>query len=194
VWREGKKKGLEGEEEWREDGDGKVSATQCGRTERAGSAAAGGAEAGGDRAGAWAASEHAVARIETQRGALRRLVSRAARPAAGPRATLSLAAQQPVWARALEASGRVVAGSVESRTSLRTPELEARAEHQSRDNLSTHLAGSEKWRHLASTSARGAQELSETLWALRQSRARGGKANDWGAAGEFGRATPDRPL
>ena len=60
VWREGKKKGLEGEEEWPEDGD-EVSATQRGRAERAGGVAAGGVQAGGDRAGAWAASQHGVA-------------------------------------------------------------------------------------------------------------------------------------
>jgi hypothetical protein len=145
VWREGKKKGLEGEEEWPEGGDGKVSATGWGRTERAGGAAAGGAEAGGDRAGAWAASQHGVARTETQRGALRWLVSRAARATTGARATLSLAAQQPVWARALEASGRVVAGRVEPRTSLRALALERRAGDQPRDHLPAYLAGSEKW-------------------------------------------------
>src|SRR5205085_5075413 len=38
-------------------------------------------------------------------------------------------------------------------------------------HLPAHLAGSEKWRHAARTSARGAQELPETLRALRQSRA-----------------------
>ena len=82
VWREGKKKGLEGEKEWPEGGD-EVSATGWGRTERAGGVADGGAEAGGDRAGAWAASEHGLARIEAQRGALRWAVSRRAGPAAG---------------------------------------------------------------------------------------------------------------
>src|SRR5450631_3238636 len=75
AWREGKKKGLEGAEVWPESGD-EVSATQWGRTKRAGGVAVGRAEAGGDRAGAWAASQHGVARTQAQRGALRWLVSR----------------------------------------------------------------------------------------------------------------------
>src|SRR5712691_6799758 len=82
VWREGKKKGLEGAEDWPEGGD-EVSATGWARAERAGGVAAGGAEAGGDRAGAWAPPQHGVAGTEAQRGALRWLVSRAARAAAG---------------------------------------------------------------------------------------------------------------
>src|SRR5665213_3114433 len=74
VWRERKKKGLEGEEEWREDGD-EVSATERGRTQRAGGVAPGGMEASGDCAGAGAPSEHGLAGTQTQGGALRRLVS-----------------------------------------------------------------------------------------------------------------------
>ena len=63
MWREGKKKGLEGAEGWPEDGD-EVSATEWGRTERAGGVALGGAEAGGDRAGAWAPPQHGLARTK----------------------------------------------------------------------------------------------------------------------------------
>ena len=153
MWREGKKKGLEGAEDWPEDGD-EVSATEWGRAERAGGVALGGIEAGRDRAGAGAPPQHGVAGTEAQRGALRRLVSSAASAAAGPRAALSVAAQQPVWSRALGASGRVVAGRVEPRTSLRALAFEARAGDQPRDHLPAHLAGSEKWRHAARTSAR----------------------------------------
>jgi len=193
VWREGKKKGLEGGEGWREDGD-EVSATQWGRAERAGGVATGGAEAGGDRARAWAPPQHGVAGTEAQRGALRRMVSSAAGATTGPRAALSVAAQQSIWTRALGASGRVIAGRVEPRTSLRALALEARAGDQPRDHLPAHLAGSEKWRHAARTSARCAQELPETLRALRQPRESGGKANDWGAASQGGAAAPDRPL
>ena len=193
VWRERKKKSLEGAEEWREGGD-EVSATQWGRAERAGGVATGGTEAGGDRAGAWAASQHGVAGTETQRGALRWMVSSAARATTGPRAALSVAAQQPIWPRAMGASGRAVAGRVEPRTSLRALALERRAGDQPRDHLPAHLAGSEKWRHAARTSARCAQELPETLRALRQPRATGGKKNDWGAASQGGAAAPDRAL
>jgi hypothetical protein len=193
VWRERKKKSLEGGQEWREDGD-EVSATQWGRAKRAGGIAAGGAEAGGDRAGAWAASEHGIAGTEAQCGALRRMVSSATSTTTGPRAALSLPAQQPIWTRAMGASGRVVARRVESRTSLRALAQERRAGHQPRDHLPAHLAGSEKWRHPPPTSARGAQELPKTLRALRQSRAPGGKANDWRAARQGGGAAPDRPL
>ena len=100
VRREGKKKGLEGGEGWPEGGD-EVSATQWRRTERAGRVAVGGTEAGGDRAGAWAPPKHGVARTRAQRRALRRLVSRAARAAASARPALSVAAQQPVWVRAM---------------------------------------------------------------------------------------------
>ena len=153
VWREGKKKGLEGGEGWPEGGD-EVSATQWGRTKRAGGVAAGGAEAGGDRAGAWAPPQYGVARTEAQRGALRRLVSRATGAAAGARTALSVAAQQPVWAPALGTSGRVVEGTMEPRTSLRALALGARTGDQPRDDLSSHLAGSEKWRHAPRTSAR----------------------------------------
>src|ERR1041385_4606298 len=71
VWREGKKKGLEGEEIRREGGD-EVLATGWGRTKRAGGVAVGRAEAGGDRAGAWATPQHSLAGTEAQRGALRR--------------------------------------------------------------------------------------------------------------------------
>ncbi|MDQ2987438.1 MAG: hypothetical protein M3R13_12105, partial [Armatimonadota bacterium] len=102
VRREGKKKDLEGGEKWPEGGD-EVSATGWGRTERAGGVALVGAQAGGDRAGAWAPPQHGDARTEAQRRALRRLVSRAARAAAGACTALSVAAQQPVWARALGA-------------------------------------------------------------------------------------------
>ena len=193
MWREGKKKGLEGGEERPEGGD-EVSATQRGRTERAGSVATSGTEAGEDRAGAWTPSQYGVAGIEAQRGAVRRLVSSAARTPTGPRAAVSVAAQQPVWARALGTSGRVVEGRVEPRTSLRALALGARAEDQSRDDLSPHLAGSERWRHAAPTSARGAQELPETLRALRQPRAPGGQAHDLGATGQGGTATSARPL
>jgi hypothetical protein len=193
VWRERKKKGLEGEEE-RPEGRDEVSATQWGRAERAGGVATGGAEAGGDRAGAWAPSQHGIAGIEAQRGTLRWMVSSAARATTGPRAALSVAAQQPVWTRAMGASGRVVEGAVEPRTSLRALALERRAGDQPRDDLPAHLAGSEKWRHAARTSARCAQELPETLRALRQPRAPGGKKNDWGAARQGGAAAPARPL
>ena len=68
----------------------------------------GGAEVGGDRARAWATSQHGVAGTEAQRGALRWMVSSAARATTGPRAALSVAAQQPIWTRALGASGRVL--------------------------------------------------------------------------------------
>ena len=193
VWREGKKKSLEREEERPEGGD-EVSATQRGRAERAGGVAIGGTEAGGDRARAWAASQHGVAGAEAQRGPLRWMVSSAARATTGPRAALSVAAQQPIWPRAMGASGRAVAGRVEPRTSLRALALERRAGDQPRDDLPAHLAGSEKWRHAARTSARCAQELPETLRALRQPRATGGKKNDWGAASQCGAAAPDRPL
>ena len=152
----GKKKGLEGGEGWPEGGD-EVSATQWGRTERAGGVAVGGVEAGGDRAGAWAPPQHGDARTEAQRRALRRLVSRAARATTGPRAALSVAAQQPVWARTVGAGGRVVEGRVEPRTSLRALALAARAEDQPRDDLSPHLAGSAQRREAARTSARCAQ-------------------------------------
>src|SRR6266850_1348160 len=133
VWREGKKKGLEGGEGWPEGGD-EVSATGWGRTERAGGVAAGGAEGGGDRAGAWTPSQHGVAGTEAQRGALRWLVSSAARATARPRAALSVAAQQPVWAWAMGASGRVVEGTMEPRTSLRALALAARIDDQPRDD------------------------------------------------------------
>ena len=82
----------------------------------------------------------------------------------------SVAAQQPIWTRAMGASGRVVARRVEPRTSLRAPALEARTGDQPRNHLPAHLAGSEKWRHPARTSARRAQELPETLRALRHCR------------------------
>ena len=193
VWRERKKKSLEGAQEWREDGD-EVSATQWGRAERAGGVASGGAETGGDRARAWATSQHGVAGTETQRGTLRWMVSSAARATTGPRAALSVAAQQPIWTRAMGASGRVVARRVEPRTSLRALAPEAGTGDQPRDHLPPHLAGSEKWRHAARTSARCAQELPETLRALRQPRATGGQANDWRAASQCGTAAPDRPL
>src|ERR1700730_4228455 len=193
VWRERKKKSLEGTEEWREDGD-EVSATQWGRAERAGGVASGGAETGGDRARAWATSQHGVAGTEAQRGTLRWTISSAARATTGSRAALSVAAQQPIWTRAMGASGRVVARRVEPRTSLGALALEARVGDQPRDHLPAHLAGSAKWRHAARTSARCAQELPETLRALRQPRATGGKKNDWGATSQCGAATADRPL
>src|SRR5450432_1808197 len=193
VWRERKKKGLEREEIRPEDGD-EVSATQWGRAERAGDVAVGGAEAGGDCAGAWAPSQHDLARTEAQRSTLRRMVSSGARATARPRAALSVAAQQPVWARAMGASGRVVEGGVEPRTSLRALARERRAGEQPRDHLSAHRTGSEKWRRAARTSARCAQELPEALRSLRQSRATGRQANDWGAASQGGAAAPDRAL
>ena len=193
VRRERKKKSLEGTQEWREGGD-EVSATQRGRAERAGGVASGGAETGGDRARAWATSQHGVAGAEAQRGTLRWTVSSAARATTGPRAALSVAAQQPIWRRAMGASGRVVAGRVEPRTSLRALALERRAGDQPRDHLPAHLEGSEKWRHAARTPARCAQELPETLRALRQPRATGGEKNDWRAASQCGAAAPDRPL
>ena len=49
-------------------------------------------------------------------------------------------------------------------------------------------------RHAARASARCAQELPETLRALRQPRATGGQANDRRAASRCGAAAPDRPL
>ena len=198
VWREGKKKDLEGEKGWLESGD-EVSATGGGRAERAGGVAVGGAEAGGDRARAWAASQHGLAGTEAQRRALRRPVSGQTGAAAGPCAALSVAAQQPVWARTVGASGRVVEGRVEPRTSLRALALAARAGDQPRDDLPAHLARSEKWRHAAPTSARSAQELPETLRALRQPRAAGRQTHDlrsgravWsgGARSATGRSTP----
>src|ERR1700730_1809417 len=85
VWRERKKKSLEGAEEWREDGD-EVSATQWGRAERAGGVATGGTQAGGGSAGAWAPSQHGVAGTQAQLGALRRMVSSATSATARPRA------------------------------------------------------------------------------------------------------------
>jgi hypothetical protein len=193
VWREGKKKDLE-REEIRPEGGDEVSATGWGRTKRAGGIAAGGAEAGGNRPGAGTTPQHGLARTEAQRGALRRLVSRAAGAAAGARAALSLATQQPVRARTLGASGWVVEGTMEPRTSLRAPALAARAGDQPRNHLPAHLAGSEKWRHPARTSARSAQELPEALRALRQPRAPGRKKNDRRAARQCGATAPERPL
>jgi Helix-turn-helix domain len=110
---------------------------------------------------------------ELKRNAAPWRVSSQARAAAGSRAALSVAAQQPVWVRTLGTGGRVVEGRVEPRTSLRTLAPGARAEDQPRDDLPAHLAGPAKWRHPARTSARGAQELPETLRALRQPRAPG---------------------
>src|SRR3954468_12051394 len=124
MCREGKKKGLEGEEGWPEDRD-EVSATQKGRAKRAGGVTFGGAQAGGDRARAWAASEHGLEGAPAQRGTVRRMVSSGASAATGSRAAVSVATQQPVWAPTLGTRGRVVAGRVESGTSLRTPALEA---------------------------------------------------------------------
>ena len=193
VWREGKKKVLEGEEILPEGGD-EVSAAEWRRKERVGGVAVGGAEAGGDRARAWAASQHGLAGTEAQRGALRRVVSRATGATAGARATLSVAAQQPVWTRALGAGGRVVAGAVEPRTSLRALALEEGVGDQPRNHLPPHLAGSEKRRQAARTSARSAQELSETLRALRQPRVPGGKANDRGTTEHGGTTAADRTL
>ena len=124
--------------------------------------------------------------LKAQRGALRRLLSGAPGAATGARPALSVAAQHPIWTRRVGARGRVVAGRVEPRTSLRALEIAERAEDQPRDDLPAHLAGSERWRHVARTSARGTQELPETLRALRQPRASGGQTHDLGAADEGG--------
>jgi hypothetical protein len=193
AWREGKKKGLEGGGSWPEDGD-EVSATQWGRTKRAGGVALGGTEAGGDCAGAWASSQHGVAGTQVQRGALRRLVSDAARPAAGARPALSLATQQPVWRRTLGARGSVVAARVEPRTSLRALALGARVDDH-HETIYRHI-----WRDL-----RSGGTLHEHLRAARKScRKRYGRYDSRGrlagkrmigeATGQRGATASDGPL
>ena len=133
MWREGKKKSLEGEEE-RPEGRDEVSATQWGRAERAGGVATGGAEAGGDRARAWAASEHGVAGTEAQRGTLRWMVSSAARNSGPTRGVIGRGATAN-----LDASNGSEEGLLREEWS---PEqvsghlrLEARAGDQPRDHL-----------------------------------------------------------
>ncbi len=193
VWREGKKKGVEGEDSWPESGD-EVSATEWRGTERLGGVAAGGIEAGRDRAGTGAAPEHGVAGAAAQPVAARRPVSSESGAGANAGAPEALAAQQPVWERAVGAGGRVVEGSVEPGTSLRALALAERTEDQPRDHLPAHLAGSAPWRRSARTSARSAQELPETLRALRQPGAPGGEKNDRRTAGERRVAAAARPL
>ncbi len=191
--REGKKKGLEGAQSWPESGD-EVSATERRRTERPGSVAVGGFKPGGDRPGTGTTPEHSVAGTAAQPVAARWPVSGAAGAGANPGAEATRAAQQPVWAGALGARRRVVEGTMEPRTSLRAPATAERTGDQPRDHLPAHLAGSAPWRDPARTAARRAQELPETLRALRQPRATGRQTNDLGAAAQRGAATSDRAL
>ena len=121
VWRERKKKGLEGAQERPEGGD-EVSATEWGRTERVGSVALGGTEAGGDRARAWAPSQHGLARTEAQRGALRWLVLSAARSSEPTRGVIARGAIVSLGADTGSGWKRCW-GRVEPRTSLRALEL-----------------------------------------------------------------------
>jgi hypothetical protein len=95
VWRERKKKSLEGAEEWREDRN-EVSATQWGRAERAGGVASGGVETGGDRTGTGTTPEHSVTGTAAQSVATRWPVSSESGAGANASAKATLAAEHPV--------------------------------------------------------------------------------------------------
>ena len=187
MWREGKKKDLEGEEEWPEGGD-EVSATQRGRTERAGGVAAGGAQAGGDCTGAWAPSQHGIAGTEAQWYRARRAQQRAHARRYRSRRNSQFGPGQ--WERVEELlreewSPEQVSGHLRLEREL-TISHETIYRHIWRDLR----AGGSLHEHLL----RCAQDVPKTLRALRQPRAPGGQKDDLGAARQDRASGPDGPL